>query len=124
MKQLTRRRLVDRKIVELPVAGKSRRFIKEHLNIGSGRFEKVRALAAEQGYLTGRVLPAYPEALFADHVDGRQEPHSDIDAMLTAHRAWIEEWLKSGWHAITVFEKLRTALGVVVTRLSFYRFLR
>ena len=42
MKQLTRRRLVDRKIVELLVAGKSRRWIKEHLNIGSGRFEKVK----------------------------------------------------------------------------------
>ena len=58
MKQLTRRRLVDRKIVELLVAGKSSRFIKRHLNVGSGRFEKVTALAAEHGYPTGRALPA------------------------------------------------------------------
>ena len=123
MKQLTRRRLVDRKIVELLVAGKSRRFVKEHLNIGSGRFEKVKALAAEHGYLTGRALPAYPEALFADRLDRRQEPCSDIDAMLTAHRARIEERLRIGWHAITVFEELTTALRVVVTRPSFYRFL-
>jgi hypothetical protein len=42
MKQSNRRRAVDRKIVEFLTAGKSRRWIKERLNVGSGRFEKVR----------------------------------------------------------------------------------
>lgn len=124
MKQLNRRRAVDRKIVELLVAGKSRRFIKERLNIGSGRFEKVKALAAEHGYLDGRALPSYPEALFPDRADRRGEQYSDIDAQLAAHRVWIEERLRSGWHAITVFEELGTTLGVAVSRPGFYRFLK
>ena len=124
MKQLNRRRVVDRKIVELLVAGKSHRFIKQQLRIGSGRVEKVRKLAVEQGYLAGRALPAYPEALFADRVDRRQQVRSDVDAQLLAHRAWVEERLQAGWHAITVFEELGSALGVAVTRPSFYRFLQ
>lgn len=123
MKQLNRRRAVDRKIVELLVAGKGRRFIKEQLNIGSGRFEKVKTLAREHGYLDGRALPPYPEALFPDRADRRREQRSDSDAQLAAHRLWIEERLRSGWHAITVFEELGTTLGVAVSRPSFYRFL-
>lgn len=123
MKQLTRRRQVDRKIIEYLVAGKSRRWIKDHLNVGSDRFEKVKAVAREQGYLDGRPLPPYPEVLGSDRVDRRHQSRSDIDTLLTAHRAWIEERLKSGWHAITVHEELGSALGVSVTRPSFYRFL-
>jgi len=119
MKQLTRRRLVDRKIVEYLVAGKSRRWIKEYLNIGSGRFETVRRLARAQGYLDGRALPVYPEALFPDRVDGRAAVRSDVEPLLAPHQAWIEERLKAGWHAVTVFEEL----AVSVTRSSFYRFL-
>ncbi len=114
---------MDRKIVELLVAGKSRRWIKEHLKIGNGRFEKIKALAAEHGYLAGRALPVYPEALFPDRADRRTEPRSGIDAVLSAHGAWIEERLRAGWHAITVFEELGATLGVAVTRPSFYRFL-
>lgn len=114
---------MDRKIVALLVAGKSRRFIKEHLNIGSGRFKQIKALAREHGYLDGRALPAYPEALFPDRADRRREQSSDIDARLLAHRALIEEWLRSGWHAITVFEELGTRLDVAVSRPGFYRFL-
>lgn len=123
MKQLNRRRAVDRKIVELLVAGKSRRFIKEHLNIGSGRFEKVKRLAVEHGYLKGRALPPYPEALFPDRADQRCTMRSSIDAQLIMHRAWIEERLRSGWHAITVFEELDTSRGVAISRPGFYRFL-
>lgn len=119
MKQLTRRRLVDRKIVEYLVAGKSRRWIKEYFNIGSGRFEKVKALARAHGYLDGRALPVYPEALFADRIDGRAQVRSDVETHLTPHQAWIEERLKAGWHAVTVFEEL----PLRVTRSSFYRFL-
>ena len=51
MKDLTRRRLVDRRIVQYLVEGKSHRFIKEQLRIGAGRLEKVKQLA-EQLLLT------------------------------------------------------------------------
>ncbi len=44
MKPLTRRRLVDRKIIEYLIAGKSHRWIKRELGIGNGRLEKVKAL--------------------------------------------------------------------------------
>jgi hypothetical protein len=93
MRQLNRRRLVDRKIVELLVAGKSRRWIKEHLHIGSGRFAKVSAAARAHGYLDGRALPAYPEALFPDRIDRRAEQRSEVDSLLAPHRLWIEERL-------------------------------
>jgi hypothetical protein len=120
MKQLTRRHLVDRKIVEYLVAGKSRRWIKRHLAIGSGRFEKVRALAQQHGYLDGRALPTYPQALFPDRSDGRTGVRSEVDGLLDPHCVWIEDRLRAGWHAITVFEEL----PVAVQRSSFYRFLK
>lgn len=119
MKQLTRRRLVDRKIVEYLIDGKSHRFIKQHLNIGNGRLEKVKQLAQTHGYLTGRALPAYPETLFPDRIDRRTEQRSEIDTLLLAQQAWIEERLRAGWKSITVFEELPTP----VKRSSFYRFL-
>lgn len=110
---------MDRKIVEFLVAGKSRRWIKAHLHIGSGRFEKITAAAREHGYLDGRALPVYPEALFPDRVDRRAEPRSDVDAALKEHQIWIEERLKAGWHAVSIFEEF----PVTVKRSSFYRFL-
>lgn len=119
MKQLTRRRLVDRKIVQYLVEGKSHRFIKRHLGIGAGRFEKVKALAQAYGYLNGGALPAYPETLFPDRSDRRAEQGSDVDQLLRQHAVWIEERLRAGWRAITVFEELPTP----VKRSSFYRFL-
>ncbi len=119
MKPLTWRRLVDRKIVEYLMAGKSRRWIKRHLKIGSGRFEKVSALAQQHGYLDGEPLPGYPQALFPDRPDRRAEASSDVDALLAGHQTWIDERLKAGWHAVTVFEEL----PVTVQRSSFYRFL-
>lgn len=111
--------MLDRKIVEYLVMGKSHRFIKEQLGVGAGRLAKVQALAQAHGYLAGSVLPAYPEALFADRVDHRSEQRSDVDATLLARKDWIEDRLRAGWKAVTVFEEL----GLAVTRSSFYRFL-
>ncbi len=66
MKPLTWRRLVDRKIVEYLVAGKSRRrWIKRNLKIGSGRFEKVSALAQQHGYLRSLRYSANTPAPYA-----------------------------------------------------------
>ncbi len=95
MKPLTWRRLMDRKIVEYLMAGKSRRWIKRHLKIGSGRFEKVSALAQQHGYLDAEPLPAYPQAPFPDRPDRRAEARSDVDVLLREHQAWIEERLKT-----------------------------
>jgi transposase len=110
---------VDRKIVEYLVMGKSHRDIKRELHVGGGRLAKVLALAEAQGYLSGRALPVYPEALFPDRADGRGEQSSRNDELLLPRLQWIKERLAAGWKAVTVFEEL----GVSVTRSSFYRFL-
>lgn len=110
---------MDRKIVEYLVLGKSHRWIKEQLGVGAGRLAKVQGLAQAHGYLSGQSLPAYPAALFVDRVDHRSEQRSDVDAMLLTRKEWIEERLRAGWKAVTVFEEL----GLAVTRSSFYRFL-
>ena len=120
VKSTTRRRLVDRKIVELLVAGKSTRQIREELKIGSGRFAKVKALAIEYGYLGMQVpIPPYPELLFPDRVDGRQQRNSEPDLELQKKQEWIQERLHAGWQPITIYEEL----GIPIARSSFYRFL-
>jgi transposase len=120
VKQLTRRRMMDRKIVEYLVMGKSHRWIKERMGVGAGRLAKVQALAQAHGYLSGHAVPAYPGTLFVDRVDHRSEQRSDVDATLLSRKEWIEERLRAGWKAVTVFEEL----GLAVTRSSFYRFLQ
>ena len=82
MKELTRRRFVDRKIVQYLVEGKGHRFIKEQLGIGSGRLEKVKQLAEQHGYLSARPLPGYPEALFQDRSDGRFAPRTGVKGVV------------------------------------------
>jgi Mu transposase-like protein len=119
VQELTRRRLVDRKIVQYLIEGKGHRFIKEQLGIGSGRLEKVKQLAEQHGYLSGCPLPAYPEALFPDRSDGRTQQRSDTDRLLAEQVGFIEERLNAGWSPITVWEEL----PISVTRSSFYRFL-
>jgi hypothetical protein len=111
---------MDRKIVEYLAMGKSHRWIKEQLGIGSGRLEKVKSFAEQHGYFSGKELPAYPEALFKDRVDHRGEQRSEVDAQLMERKEWIAERLVAGWKAVTVFEEL----GLAVTRSSFYRFLQ
>jgi hypothetical protein len=110
---------VDRKIVQYLIEGKSHRFIKEQLHIGSSRLDKVKQLAEQHGYTSGRALPSYPQALFADRSDGRTQQRSDTDRLLSEHIGFIEERLNAGWRPITVWEEL----PIAVTRSSFYRFL-
>lgn len=115
-----RRRLVDRKIVEAILGGKGTNALVRDLKVGKERIRRVREKAQEAGYLDGsRALPPYPEALFADPVDGRSLRTSDPDKALAVYRPWIEDRLQVGWHAITVFEEL----PIKVSRSSFYRFL-
>jgi len=111
---------MDRRIVELLVAGTSVREIRQQLRIGSGRFAKVKALAEAYGYLNRSVpVPPFPQLVFPDREDRRSERASDNEAALQAKKEWIIERLKSGWRPITVYEEL----GSSVTRSSFYRFL-
>jgi len=111
---------VDRKIVEMLVAGKSVREIKDQLKVGSGRLSKVKELAEAHGYLDKRVpIPPFPQFLFPDRADKRCERGSDPDTELQLKKEWILERLHTGWRPITVYEEL----GIAVTRSSFYRFL-
>jgi ribosome modulation factor len=113
---------VDRKIVELLVAGKSVREIRELLRIGTGRFTKVKALAELHGYIGREIpipVPSFPQLLFPDRPDKRTVRGSDNDTELQLKKEWILERLNTGWRPITIFEEL----GIPVTRSSFYRFL-
>jgi len=71
-----RRRLMDRKIVELLIGGARVNSISRTLRVSKRRIRRLREQAKEYGYLTeeskkGLVeLPLYPEGLFPDPVDG------------------------------------------------------
>lgn len=116
----TRKRLMDRKIVEAILQGKSNREICQLFRIGDRKARKIRVMAGEYGYLNGdRAIPPYPEALFPDVPDSRGLRISDADRILGGKRAWIVDRLEARWHPISIFEEL----GVPVSRASFYRFL-
>jgi len=120
-----RRRLMDRKIVELLIGGAGVNSISRTLHVSKRRVRRLREQAKEYGYLTeqgskGPVeLTSYPEALFPDPVDARSLRVSEAHELLEPHRAWVEERLRAGWHAVTVFEELPLS----VSRSSFYRYL-
>ncbi len=120
MRAVTKRRGMDRKIVRQLLFGSGLNKIVRELGVSKRRVMKVRAKADESGYLDGsRELPAYPEALFADLVDGRSLRSSGVWQELEKHLPWIRERLEAGWHAVTVFEEL----PIQIPRSSFYRFL-
>ena len=119
MRPETKRRMVERKIVERLVAGYSQSRICRELGASRRCVMETRARAIEAGYLNGTALPAFPEALFPESADRRRERGSENWSALTVHLPWIQEKLECGWHAVTVFEEL----PVKVTRSSFYRFL-
>jgi len=127
MRGRSTRRRMDRKIVELLMGGGSVKHIARSLHVSKTRVRGLREQAKEHGYLNERggkgstVLPPYPEAIFADPVDRRTIRLSEHHKLLEPHREWIEERLRAGWHAVTVFEELPV---VGVTRSSFYRYLK
>jgi transposase len=122
-----RKRLMDRKIVELLLQGKSQREVMQTLRVGDKRVKRIRSLAVQYGYLlapgspvtTQVPLPPYPEALFPDGPDPKGGRSSEVDQELLAKKSWIIDRLEAGWHPITVFEEI----GLPVGRSSFYRFL-
>jgi hypothetical protein len=121
MKAQARRRIMERKIVELLLLGSGVNQICRDLHISKRRLRDVRVKAVEAGYLDGRnPLPAYPEALFPDQEDGRTSKGSSKWSELLPHKAWIKDRLEAGWHKITIFEELQLDESY---RSSFYRFL-
>lgn len=125
MTRKTRRRQMERRIVEMLVIGSSIKRIARELHVGKERVRRLREQAREQGYLNEEglpgpaSLPAPPQALFPDPADGRSLKRSPASLTLAKHRAWIAERLQAGWHMVTVFEELPEP----VKRSAFYRYL-
>ncbi len=117
----TRKRLMERKIVEAMMQGKSDRQICLLFKAGNRRINKIRTKAIDYGYLSGhRVLPPYPEAVFPELPDDKGLLLvSEADELLLTKKDWIVDRLEATWHPITIFEEL----GLAVSRSSFYRFL-
>jgi len=117
---------MERKIVEQLMNGVEVSEIARGLHVGRSRIRELRERAKGYGYLTpdgGRgsaALPPYPEAVFPDEGDKRSLKVSFGHLALEPHRAWIEERLLAGWHAITVYEELPIK---GIGRSSFYRYL-
>ena len=126
MTGLSRRRMMDRKIVEMLRSGEGVNQIGRSLHVAKRRIRALREQAMEQGYLEAdgsrgpMALPDYPEAIFPERVDGRTQRLSASHQVLEEQREWIRERLEAGWHAVTVFEELAVS---GVSRSSFYRFL-
>jgi len=116
---------MDRQIVEMLIAGASIKRVCRTLHAGKERVRRLREQAREHGYLDeegrrGPVrLPAPPQTLFPDPVDGRSLRHSSAAKTLDKYRDWIAERLQAGWHMVTVWEELPEP----VKRSAFYRYL-
>jgi transposase len=114
-----RRRRMDRRILELLLAGKTQRQVIKELDVGDRRIRRVQSLALAHGYLDGtRALPPFPEALFPEP-EPKNGKVSDVDLILLEQKEWIQDRLKLGWSSVTVWEELPMRVG----RSSFYRFL-
>ena len=118
MTRTTRRRLLDRKIVEHLLQKKSKRWVIKNLKVGDRRVGRVMEAAKAFGYFDGVALPPFPEAIFPEPV-ARSSPPSDNDELLIPKKDWIIDRLRVGWRPITVYEEL----DVHLPRSSFYRFL-
>src|SRR5476649_2041218 len=100
MTRATRRRQMERKIVELLKGGAGVNEVVAALRISKVRVRRLRERAKDYGYLTldgkpGAVaLPSYPAAIFPDQIDGRALQVSEQQRQLEPHRAWIAERLQ------------------------------
>ncbi len=127
MKPITRRRLVDRMIVEKLMLGQGVEKTALQCKVGKRRIREAREKAIAHGYLdaSGRApgptaMPLAPLPIFADPQDGRALRGSLHDETLSGKLDWIKERLIAGWSPITVFEELNDP---EIGRSSFYRFL-
>jgi hypothetical protein len=71
--------MIDRKIVEYLIQGRSGREIVKALRIGDRKVQKIKALAQHYGYLDGSSsIPAFPEALFPDGPEKKHSQPSEV----------------------------------------------
>ena len=127
MKLITRRRIVDRMIVEKLSLGRGVQKTAIEVGAGKRRIRETREKAIAFGYLDetgtkpGQVaMPLAPLPVFPDPKDGRSFRTSPQDALLTGQLEWVKERLIAGWSPITVYEELAVP---GIGRSSFYRFL-
>lgn len=112
--------LIERKIVQELIAGRSNRWISRELRVCQKKVALLKKLAVKYGYLDKKVeLPAYPEHPFPEMIKEKSN-FSENDELLLAYIDWIKERLNSGWHKVTVFEEC----PIKVPRASFYRFMK
>jgi hypothetical protein len=130
MRHVTRRRILDRMILDRLGLGRGVEKICVELCVGKQRVRCVRAKAVAAGYLDesgqrpgATSPPPSPLPLFPDPVDGRSERGSDQDHALLERLDWLRERLTAGWKPITVFEELEGAGIRGISRSSFYRFI-
>ena len=122
-----RRQNMDRKILEKLGEGIGVKSICRHFKVGKDRVRTVRAKGIEFEYLNSNgngfgpvKIPAVPENVFQDFVDGRNLKTSAADKILLDKKDWIIDRLTASWSPITIFEELK---NVEVSRSSFYRFI-
>lgn len=127
MTLITRRRLVDRMIVEKLRLGRGVEKTALEAHVGKRRVRETREKAIAFGYLdaSGKApgptaMPLAPLPIFPDPKDGRSLRTSAQDAALAGRLEWIKERLIAGWSPITIFEELQNP---EIGRSSFYRFL-
>ncbi len=124
MKTITRKRRMDRKILQCLIEGFSQRRICRELCVGRERVLRVERKGLELGYIKGESpIPPYPALLWPDDRDRRTERFSDCSKELWPWITDIEQQLGSGMHAVSVFEFL-LAKKVQISRSALYRFLK
>lgn len=120
MDRFMEKSVMDRKIVQLLREGKSFNFIAKQFHVSKVRIKKIKEMANKSGYLDGRPMPPYPEALFQYESAKSDGAVSEIDKKLLEHIDWVKERREAGWHLITILEEL----PFVISKSSFYRFIK
>lgn len=101
---------MERRVIELHLAGASCRQICIKLKAGHRKVRRILAMAEAAGYLSGTALPSAPLAPFAEPPPSVMMNTSAADKALLVHREWIEERLKFGWSKVTAWEECPTTV--------------
>ena len=120
IKKDVKKMIIDRKIVQELIAGKSNRQISKEFKICQKKVAKFKKLAQKAGYLDKNIeIPAYPAHPFPETLE-QSLKFSENEGLLLPYLDWMKERLNAGWHKVSLFEES----PVRVPRASFYRFLK